>query len=225
MSQVRLASRLAASAAHLRFPPKDALYVPRDAPAPPFSPEAWALVHPPPPSALAAFAHRLGIPDSPAVLHACTHPSFLALFRQLRPGDALPATNAQLAALGNALMGLFASEHLHAAYPHLPTRVLKAAVTARVGPLSCANVAQEIGAAPLVRWHRTVRIPPFFFASPLLTLPRSRPRPPVPPCFTQMLSPPSPARSQPSSTRSAPFPPPASLSTPTSCPAKSTFAG
>ncbi|KAF8737774.1 hypothetical protein AX14_012339 [Amanita brunnescens Koide BX004] len=155
MSQVRLASRLAASAAHLRFPPKDALYVPRDAPAPPFSPEAWALVHPPPPSALAAFAHRLGIPDSPAVLHACTHPSFLALFRQLRPGDALPATNAQLAALGNALMGLFASEHLHAAYPHLPTRVLKAAVTARVGPLSCANVAQEIGAAPLVRWHRT----------------------------------------------------------------------
>lgn len=60
-------------------------------------------------------------------------------------------------------MGLFATEHIHAAYPFLPTRVLKAAVTACVGPLSCANVAQEIGAAPLLRWHRTVRLPPFFF--------------------------------------------------------------
>lgn len=54
-------------------------------------------------------------------------------------------------------MGLFASEYLHASYPYLPTRVLKAAVTAHVGPLTCASVAQEMGATSLLRWHRTVR--------------------------------------------------------------------
>jgi len=53
-------------------------------------------------------------------------------------------------------MGLFTTEHLHASYPHLPTRVLKAAVSAHVGPLTCANVAQEMGAIPLLRWHRQV---------------------------------------------------------------------
>jgi large subunit ribosomal protein L44 len=64
------------------------------------------------------------------------------------------ATNAHLGALGNALLGLFATEYINASYPYLPTRVLKAAVTAHVGPLTCSNVAQEMGAAPLLRWHR-----------------------------------------------------------------------
>lgn len=59
--------------------------------------------------------------------------------------------------MGNSLMGLFASEYLHASYPHLPLRVLKAAVSAHVGPLTCASVAQEMGATPLLRWHRQVR--------------------------------------------------------------------
>ncbi|GAW08162.1 60s ribosomal protein l3 [Lentinula edodes] len=34
---------------------------------------------------------------------------------------------------------------------------MKAAVTAHVGPLPCSNVAQEMGATPLLRWHRSVR--------------------------------------------------------------------
>jgi large subunit ribosomal protein L44 len=195
----RALSGLAVSAAHIRrFPPRDALFEHKDTPAPPFSPEAWAAIQPPPPAALSAFANRLGLPDSPSVPRACTHPSFLALFRQLRPAEPLPATNAHLAALGNSLMGLFATEHLHAAYPHLPTRVLKAAVTAYVGPLPCATVAQEIGAAPLLRWHRTVR-PLFFLLFPFsnylfhCSLPRQR----VQPCSTQTPSLPFPVPSLP----------------------------
>ncbi|KAK7017594.1 hypothetical protein R3P38DRAFT_2983962 [Favolaschia claudopus] len=49
-------------------------------------------------------------------------------------------------------MGLFATEYVNATYPYLPTRVLKAAVTAHVGPQSCANAALEMGAVPLLRW-------------------------------------------------------------------------
>ena len=58
--------------------------------------------------------------------------------------------------MGNALLGLFAAEFVNASYPHLPTRVMKAAVSAYVGPNTCAGVAKEVGAAPLLRWHRTV---------------------------------------------------------------------
>ncbi|KAH9995128.1 hypothetical protein BJV77DRAFT_992700 [Russula vinacea] len=46
-----------------------------------------------------------------------------------------------------------------ASYPHLPTRVVKAAVSAYVGPNTCAGVAKEVGAAPLLRWHRTPSTP------------------------------------------------------------------
>ena len=183
----RAASRLAVSAAHLRrFPPSDALFVRRDVPRPPFSPESWALLQPPPPAALAAFAHRVGLPavlaDHSRLQHACTHPSFLALFRQASPNAPLPPTNALLAPLGNSLLGLFAAEYVHAAYPYLPTRVLKAAVTAYVGPLTCASVAQEMGAAPLLRWHRTVSsfLVCFFFLH-LLTLPPLQPPSPTRP--------------------------------------------
>jgi large subunit ribosomal protein L44 len=151
------------STAHLpRFPPKEALFVKRDIPKAPFSPETWATLQPPPSSALSAFAHRIGLssvlstPD--VVLQAVTHPSFLPIHRQQVPHESSPATNGHLSALGNALMGLFASEYLHSAYPHLPTRVLKAAVTAHVGPQTCASVAQEMGATPLLRWHRLVRV-------------------------------------------------------------------
>jgi large subunit ribosomal protein L44 len=63
-----------------------------------------------------------------------------------------------LASMGSSLLGLFATEHLNSSYPHLPTRVLKAATNAYVGHQTCANVAQEIGAATLVRWQRKVRL-------------------------------------------------------------------
>jgi large subunit ribosomal protein L44 len=157
------AAKLASvSTAHLpKFPPKEALFVPRDVPKP-FSPETWASLQPPPPSALSAFAHRLGLSsvlDSPElVLQACTHSSFLNLHRQQTPHTPYPTTNAHLAPVGNSLLGLFATEYVYAAYPYLPTRVFKAAVTAHVGSLTCATVAQEIGATPLLRWQRSVRL-------------------------------------------------------------------
>ncbi|PFH51885.1 hypothetical protein AMATHDRAFT_2592 [Amanita thiersii Skay4041] len=163
--QRRLLSKLASvSAANLqRFPPKDALFVKKQIPTQPFSPESWAILQPPPPSALSAFAHRIGLHNvlssTPLIQQACTHPSFLHIFSQLNPHSPPPSTNAHLAVLGNALMGVFAAEYLHAAYPYLPTRVLKAAVTAYVGPLTCASVAQEMGAVPLLRWHRTPSSP------------------------------------------------------------------
>ncbi|KAJ7634133.1 hypothetical protein DFH06DRAFT_1055226 [Mycena polygramma] len=128
----------AVSAAHLpKFPPPQATQATKRTG---FDPETWGAVQPPPPSALSAFAHRIGLgavlQDTDIILQACTHPSAQYLAKQQDP-DAPPlATNAQLGALGNALMGLFATEYVHASYPYLPTRVLKAAVTAHVGPLT-----------------------------------------------------------------------------------------
>ncbi|KAJ6518696.1 ribonuclease III domain-containing protein, partial [Mycena sanguinolenta] len=158
----RLVSRVvknltAISAGHLpKFPPPQAAKSPKITG---FDAEAWGAIQPPPPSALSAFAHRIGLgsvlTDTDWILQACTHPSAQHLARQQDP-DAPPLdTNAHLSTLGNALMGLFATEYVHASYPYLPTRVLKAAVTAHVGPLTCSNVAQEMGAVPLLRWHRT----------------------------------------------------------------------
>lgn len=152
------------STAHLkRFPPKEALFVKREVPKEPFDPETWAALQPPPPSALSAFAHRIGLAEilssTERIQQICTHSSFALLHSQRYPHEHTPETNSHLAAIGNALMGLFATEYIYASYPYLPTRVLTAAVTAYVGPLSCASVANEMGAAPLLRWHRTVSTP------------------------------------------------------------------
>lgn len=168
--QKRLASTAAkmasVSTAHLpKFPPPESFYKRTDVPKLAFAPETWASLQPAPPSALSAFSHRIGLasvlPTPETVLQACTHPSFLALYRQHKPHESLKTqpTNTHLAPIGNALMGLFAAEFVQAAYPYLPTRVFKAAVTAHVGTTTCANVAQEMGAAPLLRWHRSVRMP------------------------------------------------------------------
>ncbi|KAG8701236.1 hypothetical protein FRC09_005484, partial [Ceratobasidium sp. 395] len=88
---------------------------------------------------------------------AVTHPSFIPLHQRYYPHELPPAHNGMLAALGNSLMGLFATEWLAATYPHLPTLVLKAAVSAYVGPASSCAVAREWGAVPLVRWQRMPR--------------------------------------------------------------------
>ncbi|KAH7929101.1 ribonuclease III [Leucogyrophana mollusca] len=176
------ASKLAVSTSHLKqFPPKEAVFKAADSTKPHlFDPESWAALQPPPPTALAAFAHRVGLgtvlasPD--VVRRACTHKSFLTLHSKYYPSSPAPPTNANLATLGNALMGLFASEHIHAAYPHLPTRVLKAAVSAHVGPLTCASVAQEMGAVPLLRWHRqptTPTSPALLRSDALASIPRA----------------------------------------------------
>jgi large subunit ribosomal protein L44 len=145
-----------------KFPPKESLFKHPVEGSPPkhFSPSVWASLQPPPPSALVAFAHRLGLQSvlssTDIIQQVCTHPSFLTLHATYYPQEERPRCNAQLATVGNAVMGLFAAEYLHASYPYLPTRVLKAAVSAQVGTSTCARVAQEMGATSLLRWHRTV---------------------------------------------------------------------
>ncbi|PPQ88697.1 hypothetical protein CVT25_009461 [Psilocybe cyanescens] len=141
------------------FPPKEALKPPKDAfLKEEFNPENWASLQPAPSTALVAFSHRIGLSSlfsSPDLIRqTCTHPSFLPLFRQHYPSKPEPDTNARLATLGNSLMGLFAAEYVQAKYPYLPTRVMKAAVTAHVGSMTCDSVAREMGATPLLRWHR-----------------------------------------------------------------------
>ncbi|KAJ7066748.1 ribonuclease III domain-containing protein [Mycena amicta] len=171
----------AVSVAHLpKFPPPQST---KSQKITNFDADTWAAVQPPPPTALSAFAHRIGLggvlTDPDVILQACTHPSAQHLARRLEPNAAPLATNAHLSTLGNALMGLFATEYVHAAYPHLPTRVMKAAVTAHVGPLTCSNVAQEMGAVPLLRWHREppqqagTYQPPLQRSDALASIPRS----------------------------------------------------
>lgn len=142
------------------FPPAESLKTPGEAFNKQFDPANWASLQPAPTTALVAFAHRVGLApifDSPdTIRQACTHASFVALFRQHYPSKPEPRSNAQSAAIGNSLLGLFATEYLHAKYPYLPTRVMKAAVSAHVGPLTCDSIAREMGAAPLLRWSRTV---------------------------------------------------------------------
>jgi large subunit ribosomal protein L44 len=154
------AKKTAISTSHLKqFPPKEALFKHGQFPSQ-FSPDVWPSLQPPTPASLSAFAHRLGLApilDTAALTQqVCTHPSFVPFHQRYYPNETAPASNAQLAALGNSLMGLFASEYLHAQYPYIPTRVLKALVTAHVGPLTTATVAQEMGAQSLLRWHRAV---------------------------------------------------------------------
>ncbi|KAI0766928.1 ribonuclease III [Trametes elegans] len=150
------------STQHLKsLPPKQSFAPGRHANAAPavFDAHSWAAAQPPPHSTLAAFTHRIGlaniVPSTDVVQQACTHPSFIQLFTQQYPDQPLPATNASLATLGNSLLGLFATEFVNASYPHLPTRVMKAAVSAHVGPTTCANLAREIGVTPILRWQRT----------------------------------------------------------------------
>ncbi|KAI8996566.1 60S ribosomal protein L3 [Trametes punicea] len=150
------------SSQHLKaLPPKSSVVPTRLANAAPtvFDAQSWASSQPPPRSTLAAFAHRVGlanvIPSTDVIQQACTHPSFIQLFTRQHPDQPLPTTNAALATLGNSLLGLFATEYVNSSYPHLPTRVMKAAVSAHVGPTTCANVARELGVLPILRWQRT----------------------------------------------------------------------
>ncbi|KAK4330871.1 60S ribosomal protein L3 [Rhodotorula toruloides] len=54
------------------------------------------------------------------------------------------AHNGSLAALGNSLLGTFATELVLESFPNLPTRAAKAAVTLYVGPKSLAGVAGHL---------------------------------------------------------------------------------
>lgn len=127
-----------------------------------FDADTWASLQSPAPASLTAFAHRIGLgtilPSPDIIQQACTHPSILPLHQRFHPSQPLPAANGNLEILGNSLLGLFATEYVNATYPHLPTRVLKAAVSAYVGPTTCANIAREMGATSLIRWQRLVRV-------------------------------------------------------------------
>lgn len=152
------------------FPPPEAL---SSATAlKPFQPKIWASLQPPPPSSLHAFASRIRLfeplptesadatlpPDLPDLLtQALTHQSFVQLLSEHAPTDPPPRTNVEWEAMGNHLLGLFAAEFVHANWPHLPTRVVKAAVSAYVGPQTCADVAKEWGLKNMVRWTKVVR--------------------------------------------------------------------
>ncbi|CDW99338.1 hypothetical protein [Sporisorium scitamineum] len=69
--------------------------------------------------------------------------------------------HAALATVGNSLLGMLATEHLHLRYPNLPTRVLKAAVSAYVGPSTLSDVGTELGlsAQGILRWNKQARVP------------------------------------------------------------------
>ncbi|SNX87229.1 related to MRPL3 - Mitochondrial ribosomal protein, large subunit [Melanopsichium pennsylvanicum] len=69
--------------------------------------------------------------------------------------------HAALATVGNSLLGMLATEYLHLRYPNLPTRVLKAAVAAFVGPTTLADVGSELGLAGqgILRWNKQARVP------------------------------------------------------------------
>jgi dsRNA-specific ribonuclease len=171
-------------AKHAVVYPPDTLFAPHDpctTPATthsPLSPDTWLRLQLPSSSALSAFAHRVGLAavlcPADRVQQICIHPSFVPFYSQFNKHPV--PDNYSLSVLGNALLGLFAAEHLHVAYPHLPNRVLKAAVTAFVGPATCATVARQIGAAPLLRWRRSPRSfakPALMMDDALASIPRS----------------------------------------------------
>ncbi|KAG8934673.1 hypothetical protein FRC02_009500 [Tulasnella sp. 418] len=163
------------------FPPPEALS--SATATKPFQAQVWASMQPPPESAISAFAARLRLFDGapPSNLHEVmtkvfTHHSYIKLHTSQKPNEPLPATNKDLESIGNGLLGLFATEYVHAAYPHLPTRAVKAAVTAYVGPQTCADVAREWGTANLLRWHRTPKIgsrKPVLHSDAYASVPRS----------------------------------------------------
>ncbi|KAF9005913.1 hypothetical protein BDQ17DRAFT_1389529 [Cyathus striatus] len=143
------------STVHLpSFPPKEASYVRREFPKSPLEPDVWASLQPPPPSAFSAFIHRIGlgsvITDTDLIQQACTHPSFLSLWQRHNSNASLPLSNA--------------------------ISPPSAAVTAHVGPLTCSSVAQEMGAVPLLRWHRappSTSRPSVLYSDALASIPRS----------------------------------------------------
>ncbi|KAG9051439.1 hypothetical protein FS837_006615 [Tulasnella sp. UAMH 9824] len=169
-SSRRLLSTLSAMP-HAPFPPPEALS--SATAVKPFQAQVWASLQPPPASSLHAFASRIrlfdpSLPGEPAkqsrqppanlpeiLTQAFTHQSFLKLLAEHAPEQSsVPRTNQEWEVLGNHLMGLFAAEFVHASWPHLPTRIVKAAVSAYVGPQTCADVAREWGLGNMVRWTK-----------------------------------------------------------------------
>ncbi|KAF8321182.1 ribonuclease III [Clavulina sp. PMI_390] len=153
-----------------QFPPPELRNAAVRVPGAKLTPAEWGTLQAPSPAALSALAARLQFSvaesNSPSTSQksqsratelleqALTHPSCLSLYSKHYPNAPLPSTNQALATVGNGLLGLFASEWIHATYPHLPGRAAKAAVSAYVGPRTLADVAKEWGAPSLLRWSQ-----------------------------------------------------------------------
>lgn len=146
------------------------------------SPAVYAALLPHQRATLTSLLARLNLPtDDDALLlqlsSALTHPSWTVLrdglldnsYKKESLGPALSAQlevartaseggmsqhNAALAGLGNSLLGMITTEHLHLTYPNLPNRVLKAALSAHVGPQTSSDVAVELGmgAKGVMKW-------------------------------------------------------------------------
>jgi len=162
-----------------RFPPRELAKPPADPSSSSLTPETFGALQLPSDAALHAFASRIGLTPSQTptnrIQQICTHPSFVPFYTQYNPQHTI-TSNGSLAALGNSLLGLFAAEHLHVSYPHLPGKAIKAAVTAYVGPTTCAAIAREFGASPLIRWKRTPSAmdrPALLLDDALASIPRS----------------------------------------------------
>lgn len=118
----------------------------------------WPSATPAPSAALYAMLARLGLPQTSRLEQelrkALTDRSWdasivprLNTVENAAGAAGKEPSNDLLAALGNSLLGLYASEHLATTYPNLPTRALKAALTAYVGPTALASVGRELGLA------------------------------------------------------------------------------
>lgn len=123
---------------------------------------AYALTAYPHPSSYAALVTRItgaeALASNPKLVEqACICPSFWAHI-EAHPISSTPQytlyhdttrlDNRQLSSLGNALLGLFATEWLERKHPNLPTQVLKSALTMFVGPHTSADVARSWGVLP-----------------------------------------------------------------------------
>jgi large subunit ribosomal protein L44 len=147
------------------------------------TPAVYAALLPHQRATLTSLLARLNLPtDDDALLaqlsSALTHPSWTVLrdglldnsykkeslgpalsaqleaARTASQGGVVPPHNAALAGLGNSLLGMITTEYLHLTYPNLPNRVLKAALSAHVGPQTSSDVAVELGmgAKGVMKW-------------------------------------------------------------------------
>ena len=114
---------------------------------PKFDVKDWASKQPNQLSSLFALRGRLSLASIPIeeFEKCCAHKSF----RNVNDN-----TNEIYEMIGNTFLGQVATEHLHLTYPNLPLQVLKASVSALVGPKSCASIAREWGAQSVLRWQR-----------------------------------------------------------------------
>lgn len=87
-------------------------------------------------------------------------PRLLESLQQHESSHKLHQSHAELATLGNTLLGCLAAESLHLTYPNLPVRAFKAAVSSYVGANSLADVGVELGlgAKGVVKRNQNARV-------------------------------------------------------------------